>query len=191
MTDTSRPIFRTTAIRNYAQGRAKSVLPQFVRPRAIVLLWVLAGMLLGIGVLAWLIRIPIYASGVGVVVDSTANHATGRLAVFLPAQELSKLRTGQKLSWSLDKTGARTTRTLVAIDSEVSSPRSVQTRFNLTGAASTAITKPVVVAFVDLEPTPGNLSSSALAGSIYRVDVEVGTMRVISLLPFARALFGD
>lgn len=192
MKDEFRPIFRDTAIRNYTQGRAKSVLPQFSRPRAIALLWILAGVLLCSGLLAWLIRIPIYASGVGIVIDSEAVTRDGsRLAVFLPAQELSKLRTGQKLFWSFDKTGGRVSRTLVAIDSEVSSPRSVQTRFNLIGAAAAAITKPVVVAFVNLDPTPGNLPPAALAGSVYRVDVEVGTMRAISLLPFARRFSGD
>ena len=149
-------------------------------------------MLLCGGLLAWLIRIPIYASGVGVVINSgAASRDSGRLAVFLPAREISKLRTGQKLFWSLDKTGARISRTLVAIDSEVSSPLSVQTRFNLIGAASAAITKPVVVAFVNLDPIPDNLPPAALAGSVYRVEVEVGTMRAISLLPFARGFSGD
>lgn len=184
-----RSIFRDTAIRHYVQGRAKSVLPQFVSPRATTLLWVCAGVLLGCGLLAWLIRIPVYASGVGVVIESIPPragevHEADRLVVFLPAKELSKLRVGQRLFWSFDKTGKRVSRNLAEIETEVSSPTAVQTRFKLMGAAAAVITKPVVIAFVNIEPVPGNLPASTYAGSVYRVEVEVGKMRAISLLPF-------
>ncbi len=177
MKDGHRFIFRDTAIRHYALGRARPVLPQFASTRLTTLLWVLAGILLGGGVLTWFIRIPVYASGVGIGDGQ-------RIAVFLPDKERFRLHVGQRAFCTFDKSGGRVDRTLIAIDSQVTSPAEVHTRFNLTDRVEAEITKPVVIAFVNLEPLPGNLPAAAYAGSVYRVDVEVGTLRAISLLPF-------
>jgi hypothetical protein len=46
MRSARRSIFRYEAIRRYAQGRGKAVLPRFVRPLTFVWLWVLLGLLL-------------------------------------------------------------------------------------------------------------------------------------------------
>jgi hypothetical protein len=46
MRSARRSIFRYEAVRRYAQGRGKAVLPQFVRPLTFVWLWVLLGLLL-------------------------------------------------------------------------------------------------------------------------------------------------
>jgi len=177
MKDGNRFIFRDTAIRHYALGRARPVLPQFASTRLTTLLWVLTGILLGGGLLTWFIRIPVYASGVGI----GDGH---RIAVFLPGKERSRIQVGQRAFCTFDKTGGRVGRTLIAIDSEVASPADVHARFKLTDEAAAKITKPVVIAFVNLEPLPENLPASAYVGSVYRVDVEVGTLRAVSLLPF-------
>src|SRR5215212_8499453 len=177
MKDGNRFIFRDTAIRHYALRRARPVLPQFASARLTTLLWVLTGILFGCGLLTWVVRIPVYASGVGVV----DGH---RIAVFLPDKERFRIHVGQRVFCTLDKTGGRVGRTLIAVDSQVTSPADVHAQFKLTDGVAAEITKPVVIAFVNLEPMPGNLHASAFAGSVYRVEVEVGTMRAVSLLPF-------
>lgn len=189
MTDGRRLIFRDAAIRHYALGRTRSVLPQFASAPVRALLWIVAGMLLSFGLLAWLIHIPVYASGLGVVNESLAPGAAEvgevrRMAILLPDEERSKVRVGQKVFWSFDNRGGRVRLTLMAIETEVSSPTAVYERFKLTGAAAAGITEPVVVAFVDLESLPANLPASAFAGNVYRIDVEVGRMRALSMLPF-------
>jgi hypothetical protein len=195
MKDENRLIFRAEAIRHYMQGRDKSVLPRFTSPRVAIFLWVFAVLMLAGGLLAWLVQVPVYASGVGIVVDSTPQAqeeaARTQLAVFLPDKELSKLHVGQRLFWSFSRTGERVSRSLVAVEPEVNSPAVVQKRFNLTGAAASVITKPVAVAFVNLDTLPRSLPASAYVGSVYRVDVEVGKMRVISLFPFIGRFFGE
>lgn len=195
MKDESRLIFRAEAIRRYVQGRNQSVLPRFTSPRRLILLWIFSALLLAGGLLAWLIRVPVYASGVGVVIDSTAElqqvGEAPQLAVFLPGNDLSRFRVGQRLFWRFDKTGERVSRSIEIIEPQVSSPLMVQRRFKLTGASASAITKPVSVAFVSLDPVPGNLPASAYLGSTYRVDVEIGEMRVISLLPFLGHFFRE
>lgn len=193
MKDESRLIFRAEAIRHYAQGRNQSVLPHFTHPRMVILLWVFAALLISTGLLAWLIRVPVFASGVGVVIDSTSELQEAgeapQLAVFLPGDDPSKFRVGQRLFWRFDRTGERVSRSIGTLEPQVSSPSTVQRRFKLTGASASAITKPVSVAFVSLEPVPGNLPASAYLGSVYRVDVEIAEMRVISLLPFIGPFF--
>ena len=195
MRDESRSIFRAEAIRHYVQGRNESVLPHFTSPRMVILLWVFAALLISSGLLAWLIRVPVFASGVGVVIDSTSELQEAgeapQLAVFLPGNDLSKFRVGQRLFWRFDKTGERVSRVIGILEPQASSPSMVQQRFKLTGASASAITKPVSVAFVSLDPVPGNLPASAYLGSVYRVDVEIGEMRVISLLPFLGRFFRE
>lgn len=195
MKDESRLTFRPEAMRHYVQGRNRSVLPHFASPRVVILLWVFATLLISSGLLAWLIRVPVYASGVGVVIDSPSGFqgvgAGPQLAVFLPGKDLARFRVGQKLFWSFEKTGERVSRLIEALEPQVSSPVLVQRRFKLTGAGASAITRPVSVAFVSLNPLPGNVPASAYLGSVYRVDVEIGKMRVISLLPFLGRFFGE
>lgn len=191
-----RSIFREKALRHYGRGRTRSVLPEIAAPRVTTLLWVFASILIGCGFFAWLIRIPIYVSGVGVVIESVSRNTgdAGQrpvLAVFLPEEERSKIRVGQKLFWNFDNAGRRVSSNLVAIEKEVSSPMMVQSRFQLAGAAAAAITKPVVIGFGPLDPVPGNLPVSAYLGSVHHVDIEIGKMRAISLLPFLDRISGD
>jgi hypothetical protein len=49
MRNAERSIFRYEAVRRYAQGRGKGVLPRFVRPRTLLWMWVLLGLLLVAG----------------------------------------------------------------------------------------------------------------------------------------------
>ncbi|HKS26994.1 MAG TPA: hypothetical protein VJS44_04210 [Pyrinomonadaceae bacterium] len=188
MKEENRLIFRADAIRRYMRGRDKSVLPRFTSPRVQLFLWVLALLLLSSGFLAWMVRVPVYVTGAGVVVDS-ANEP--QLAIFLPERDASRLRAGQKFFWSMDDKAARQPRALGSVESGVSSPVAVQKRFNLTGAAASVVTKPVAVALVNLDRPPGALPVSAYVGSVSRVDVEVGEMRAISLLPLIGRFFGE
>lgn len=188
MKDGRRFIFRDTAIRHYALGRTKSTLPQFASPQARTLLWIIAGVLLCSAALAWLIRIPVYASGVGAVVDSVTLPATevggaSRLAIFLLDTERCRVHAGQRVIWHVDKRGRPVSLTLTAVEPEISSPIAVQTRFKLRGAAAAVITKPVVTAFANLDSLPDNLPVSVSAANVYSIDVEVGRIRAISLLP--------
>lgn len=201
--DGQRSIFRVEAIRRYAQGADEAVLPQFTSPRTIRLLWVMIGLLLAGGLLLWLMRIPIYASAVAVpmsteyssyvipVVSTSAANNQKLVAIFLPSSNLSRLRVGQRVFWNFSNTGQRVSRFIVDVQTEVISPDSLRQNFGLRGQAALEFSEPVVVAFVNLEPVPGDLPASAYAGSMYQADVEVGTRRVITLLPIVGRFFGD
>jgi hypothetical protein len=53
MNDAKRSIFREEALRRYAEGKDRPVLPRFVSPRAFAWLWTLLGLLLIAGAAVW------------------------------------------------------------------------------------------------------------------------------------------
>lgn len=56
---TQRSIFRTDAIRRYAQDQSKAILPRFVCPRTFLYLWILLGLLLLVATyVVWVARGP-------------------------------------------------------------------------------------------------------------------------------------
>ena len=113
------------------------------------------------------------------------------MAVLIPARNGREVRVGQRVFWSFTKTGPRVTRTVIDVEPLVRSPDSLQASLGLQGQATASITGPSVIAIVDLRPLPDDLPASAYAGSVYHADVEVGTKRVISLLPFVGRLIGN
>jgi hypothetical protein len=188
-------IFRADAVRRYTQSREESVLPRFVSPRTFTYLWILLGLLGISGVVAWLTRVPVYASGQGVVVDRRGKTNDVRddvvMVAFLRPENYSRLRVGQTLLVQLDPAGERTRRPIIAIEPEIASPKAVQRRFALSAGAAHAVTQPSAVAIARFEPNPTNLPASTYVGSVYPVDVEVGSRRVLSLLPLIGQIFGE
>ena len=87
-----RSIFREDAVRRYAAGQEKTVLPQLVSPRTFTYLWVLLSLLGASSAIAWFTRIPVYASGSAVVVRWRDSQRIV-VAAFLPPQSLSCLQT--------------------------------------------------------------------------------------------------
>ena len=57
MHDVRRSIFREDALRRYAEGGDRPVLPHFVSQRTAVWLWALLGLLLGAGGAVWIAMI--------------------------------------------------------------------------------------------------------------------------------------
>ncbi len=198
MKDENRMIFRVEALRRYAEGRERPVLPQFTSPRTMLLLWVLLSLLLLSGLVLMMIRVPVYATGLAVVpardaLDQKKAGAAGgaTMVVFVPERNLPDLRIGQKVRWSFDQTSGRVATSILAIEPEVDSPADLQKRFGFSGTAAAYINGPMAVAFAHLEPAPGDRSIDKYAGSVYRVDVEIGRRRVISFLPVLGRLFPE
>ena len=184
-----RSIFRIEAVRRNSRGGREAILPQFNSPRIIWLLWTLIGLALAGGLLLWLMRIPIYTTAIAIPLPNGSHEPL--MAVLVPARDANKVRVGQRVFWSFTKTGQRVNSTVIEVKQEARSPDSLQGELNLRGQAAISITEPVVIALVNLGPVPDNLPASAYAGSVYRAEVEVGTRRVISLLPVFGRFIGN
>ena len=182
-----RSIYRNDALLRYARTKDKSILPRFVSTYTVACLWTFLGLLLAGGLVTCLVHVPIYASGPAIVVESAAyGHISPDkfvMVAFLPADSLSHLRVGQDLFVNIDEKIDRLSRPIIAVEPEVSSPDKARRHFLLNGELALAITQPVAVAIAQLEPLPSGLPASSFAGSIYPVNVEVGSQRLISLLP--------
>lgn len=177
-----RSIFRIEAVTRNSRGGREAILPHFNSPRIIWLLWTLIALALAGGLLLWLMRIPIYTAGIAIPLANEDSHEP-LMAVLVPARNANKVHVGQRVFWSFTKTGQRVNSTVIEVKSGALSPDSLQGELNLRGPAAASITEPVVIALVKLGAVPDDLPASAYTGSVYRAEVEVGTRRVISLLP--------
>src|ERR671936_824668 len=61
-------IFRQSAITAYKRGREKDVVPRLISWPIIACLWLLLAVFVGMGLLAWYVRVPTYVDGSGIVV---------------------------------------------------------------------------------------------------------------------------
>lgn len=185
-----RLIFRIEAIRRNSRAGGETILPRFSSPAVIWVLWSLIGLAIAGGILLWFLQIPIYAKGVAITLPASSEANVSHeplVAVVIPARNGREVRVGQRVFWSFSKTGPRVSRTVVEIEPLVRSPASLQ---GLPGVHE-RITEPSIIALVDLGPVPDDLPASAYAGGVYNAEVEVGTKRVISLLPVVGRLIGN
>ena len=194
MRNESRSIFRVEALQLYTESKERSVMPRFTSPRSMLFLWIVMGLLMASGIAFLLIRVPVQVSGVAVVVDSISAQSVphnATMVVFLPAKILPELRVGQTVTWRFDGAKDRVSRTLIAVEPHANSPSALRGRFPFTGTAAAAINQPMAVAFARLEPVLEGEPAATYAGSVYRVEVEVGRRRVVSFLPVIGSLFRE
>jgi hypothetical protein len=187
-----RSVYRPEAVQRYLRAIDRGVLPRLVAPRAIALFWILLGLLLAGGLGAWFTEIPLFASGQAVGVRSALNGSDSvALVAFLPPETLSRLRVGQKVFVNLEGYGVRWSNSIVAVAPEISSPAEARARFGLDKTAALAITRPSAVAIASWSSEPASRDAAMYAGAVYGVDVELGSRRLISLLPLLGRAFGD
>jgi hypothetical protein len=193
MSDARRDVFRDRALRRYVDDRERAVLPRLVSPRTFLALWLLLGLLAGVGFVAWSTRVPVYAAGPAIVVTRKDEHRSepgGVVIVFLPAESLPHLRAGQTVYLDLDGAGARLARPILNVEPEISSPSHARRRFALDAVAAEAVGTPAAVVIVDPTPLPSGLPPTAYEGAVYRGQVQIATRRALSLLPLVGALVG-
>ena len=194
--DFSHSIYRDEAVRQYAPDRewqmsTRLAVHPFLPSLGIVLVLV-AVALVG----AWLTEVPVYASGSAVVVAAPPAAAGGdfgdgqaesdvMVVAFVPSDSLGRLRVGQTLWLSHRASGERISQPIVAVEPEVRSPNAARQRFGLGGGTADELSGPVAVAVAQFAPqprTPG-LSTDAYLGGVYDASVEIGSRRVLTLLP--------
>lgn len=177
-------IFRKEAIERYAQGRDKNVLPQFIMPPVFVFLWCLLILFISAGITAWLGQVPVYATGVGVVLDpsSSGSPANGEMTavIFIPYSPSLHLQAGQSVNLQLGQTGPQISTAVGAVDSQILSPTMVRKQF------SVSVTDPSVAITVVV-----GAHLSLYSGSSVQAQIEIGSHRLLSLFPGIGAFVKD
>jgi hypothetical protein len=189
MSDLYSSIFRDEAVQHYLQGSEKTSVPCLTTPQTFLGLWVLLGVLLAGGFGAWFVQVPVYASGPAVLItwDGQPGALQGAMVVvaLIPAQQRSSLRLGQTLILSDDASGEQLRLPIVALEPDPILAEAAQERFGLKGEAIPAFRQAAIVTIARLEQVP------AASAHSYRADVEIGSRRILSLIPLIGRFLAD
>lgn len=179
-------IFRDTALQQYAHGMEKDVLPRIATPPVFICLWALLGLLIAATLTAWLGQVPEFVTGSGIM---QAQQGSNNIAavVFLPANAFSKVRTGQTVQVQLAATGQQFTGTIDNVGTGIISPAEAQQQYHLGGAGPQVAPGPSVVVTVVVSPS---IPRNTYEGSIIYAQAQIGSERILSLLPGINALIG-
>ncbi len=184
-------IFRDQALKSYIERREKDVLPQLVTPPVFLFLWILLGLLVTAGFLAWSAQEPVYLEGSGIILDQPLPSNSGQreavAVIFFPALNTPKVRARLPIQVQVGTTGPQFTGTIGAVEPGVISPDEVRQRFALDNTVLQVVSGPSVAVTV---PLGHAFPAQTFAGSVVHAQVQVGTQRLLSLLPDLGPLIG-
>ena len=192
MAVSKRSIFRGKAMQHYAESRRKEVLPRLISPPVFVFFWILLLLLLFAGITAWLAHVPTYIVTTGVVLDreiiqgQQANDGATAI-IFVPASHASQVHVGQPILLQIGATGTPLRDKVESVVPGILSPNEARRRYGLDNTTSPIITGPSMVLTISLGPT---FPAQQYAGSTVSAQIQVGSQRVLSLLPGLGQLIG-
>ncbi|MFL5349044.1 MAG: hypothetical protein ACJ8AT_29955 [Hyalangium sp.] len=180
--------FRAGALERFIQGRARLILPAFVSPRGFVLLWLVLSLVLAAGALAWSAQVPRFEAGVAVVVEAAQARVEDAgeaplLLAFLPPATLPRLKAGEPLFLQGRPGVVADSSTILSVGPQVLSPAAAKARFGLE-LPPQALSGPSAVVVARFQPGAAVGKATDYLGTVYPVNVRVGTRRLLWLLPF-------
>jgi hypothetical protein len=194
-----RNIYRQSAITAYKRGMERDIVPRLISWPIVVCLWLLLAVFVAMGFLAWYVQVPTYVDGSGIVLAQgdmlqlTAPRSPsypspltspGELVavVFLPPDQLAQLRVGLPADVQIGSAGmgAHVRTTIAKVEPGIISPDAARKTYRLDGAGGLLITQPSGVVIVGLGTA---LPATAYAGSLVTAKVEIGSQRLLELLP--------
>lgn len=181
-----RSIFRQQALEHFTHRREEDILPRLVTPRAFLLLWLVLSFIVIAGFFTWNISLPITIAEPGVVLlDHTTNQA--QALFFISPDQLGQIHTGQSVQVQIGASPAILQQRIAQVVPQILSPEQIRQQYQLDASAGLLVQQPSAVAVIVL---PGNIPLQQYAGSLVRVQIQTGTLRVISLIPFIGKFFG-
>lgn len=174
-------IFRKRAIAYYESGSETAVLPRLVRPRIFFGLWSLLVLAMVGLASSWFLPIPVYISGVGVVMAAAPPDGL-HVAVFLPWADRQPPAAAPRLF--LQAAGSE--RLLVEVESVSAgalSPADIHAQFGHNSVVQRVVTQPALVLRAKWEAPASALPADLYVGSVFSAEVEVGDRRVWDLIP--------
>lgn len=185
----TRSLFRTSATERYVQNREAVVLPRLIYPSTLVFLWLFFALLVVVGWITWSTRFPIFDSGLAVVVKPPKSDEMIFVALFSPIH-LSRLKVGKAMFLTSDGAEERIRRNITAVEQNVLSPTAIVQQFDMGLGAAANVGQPAAVATARFELPTNTSDASSYLGSVYQAKVEVGSSRIVSLLPVIGRFFG-
>jgi len=184
-------IFREQALKSYIERREKDVLPQLVTPPVFLFLWMLLGLFITAGLLAWSAQVPVYLEGTGIILEQPLPSISGQreavAVIFFPALNTPKVRARLPVQVQVGRTGPQFTGTIGTVEPGVISPDEAHQRFALGNDVLQDVSGPSVAVTV---PLGHGFPAQTFAGSVVHAQVQVGTQRLLALLPGLGSLIG-
>ncbi len=177
-------IFREKALKHYAEGRKKDVLPHFSSLSAAFFAWMLLASLIVTGLVAWWGQVPIFLQGSGIVLANGSQAGTlpggaNAVAFFEPDQAAS-LRAGETAQVQLvGGSSEHITGTIVQVLPETTSVGTALAHYGLSLSNTAIPSQHVAVSLLKLQP---DFPAASYAGSIVVVEANVGTQSLFSAL---------
>jgi hypothetical protein len=185
---TGHSIFRSKALRQYLQNREKTILPLFIAPPVFALYWLLLGIFVMSGLIAWFGQVPLYISGSGLIpsqgptVNVNRQSSPAIALIFLPVGSAWRPQAGASALVLVDSTGSQLNGTVDTINPGVFSPSEVQKQY------AYRVFTPVLVVSIKLRDQD---VSNLYAGNPVSAQIQVGSQRLIALFPVLNALLKD
>jgi hypothetical protein len=180
------PIFRSKAWQHYLQNREKTILPLFVAPPVFIFYWLLVGIFVMSGLIAWIGQVPLYANGAGLIPEQSAssNQNSGQVIaiIFLPASSPLRPQPGYAVLVQVGLTGPQINGTVDSIEPGILSPSEVQKQYSVKVFAS------VIVVSVQLAVQAPN---NPYGGSPVSAQIQVGSQHLLALFPIINMLLKD
>ncbi len=193
MANSQAPIFRAKAWQRYIERHDEAIFPKLISPRVFFFLWLALGLLITMGLLTMFAKIPVYIPAIATVVETKDGRFNDYgdivLAIFLQAEKLPDLKAGQNVFFRLSKSSEPMRRPILTVEPRIISPKLAQDYFSLSAGASAKISEAKAVAIAQFKPLPATIHPVDYLGSFYEAEVEVGTFRMISLLPVIGRFF--
>lgn len=181
-----RQIFRESAIKHYIQNREKDVVLRILPVPAAVFLWALLGFFLMAGLFVWNEQVPTYISGAGIVQATSSGDTVA--VIFLPPEQAAALRNGQPVQIHIGTTGPQVQSSIMEVERDITSPVAARQSYQLKGNNASLITEPAVIITARLGTT---VPAHIYTGSSLTANVEVGSQRILSILPGIGKLVGN
>src|SRR3954466_13308003 len=121
----NRTIFRRKAWETYVGKQEQTVLPRLVTPRVFVFFWLLLGLLLGAGSIAWWVEIPTYAAGSGILREQPVSSGGPEMTalIFVPASHFLPIETGSVIRIQTNNIGSTSSGQVEKVEPGLISPQ--------------------------------------------------------------------
>jgi hypothetical protein len=187
-----RPLFREHALQHYMNRRENDILPRIVSPPVFLFIWLLFGLVIVCGFLAWTQRVPVFVHGSGVaqvgVQKIDAQQSSVNVLIFVPSSSSAQIRPGVPGRVQFGSSGQNFNGTITNVDRSVLSPVAIRKQYMLTCSSVPDGIQPSITAHMRVI-VPSNMS--ALNGNLTQVQLQTGSQRIVDVLPVFQSLSGD
>lgn len=185
-------IFRDKALKHYAQGRKKDILPHFSSFSVAIFFWTLVALLSATGLLAAYAQVPVYLTGTGIVLNASGHTLPGQnapvaLAFFQPNTS-AELHRGLPVVIQVGSNGQQLTSMITAVESGTTSPAAALAHYGIKLGTSSLTSEPAVIVFISLG---ASIPTALYTGDALAIEVKIGTQSLFASLAGAGNATGE